>query len=101
MTSRIKTKPFDVAEHLRDEEDVALYLKAALEEGDIDSFFEALRTVARAKGMAQLAKDAGLGRESLYKTLSPGAKPRFDTILKITSALGLSFNIVPKPAASN
>ena len=95
MTSKIKTKPFDVAEHLRDEEDMALYLKATLEENDSDSFLEALRTVARAKGMAQLAKDAGLGRESLYKTLSPGAKPRFDTILKITNALGLSLNVVP------
>lgn len=96
MTNKIKTKPFDVAEHLRDEEDMALYLKATLEENDQDSFLEALRTVARAKGMTQLAKDTGLGRESLYKTLSPGASPRFETIIKITHALGLSVEFTPK-----
>lgn len=96
MTNKIKTKPFDVAEHLRDEEDMALYLKATLEENDQDSFLEALRTVARAKGMTQLAQETGLGRESLYKTLSPGAAPRFDTIIKITRALGLSLEFTPK-----
>jgi len=95
MSSRIKTKPFDVAEHLRDEEDMALYLKATIEEDDPDSFLEALRTIARAKGMSQLAKDSGLGRESLYKSLAPGAKPRFDTIVRITRALGLSFDVSP------
>jgi probable addiction module antidote protein len=93
---KITPKPFDVAEHLRDEEDMALYLAAALEEGDLDSFLAALSTVARAKGMTRLAKETGLGRESLYKTLAPGAKPHFDTILKITSALGLSLEITPK-----
>ncbi|MGL4209254.1 MAG: addiction module antidote protein [Candidatus Adiutrix sp.] len=98
MKNKVKIKPFDVAEHLRDEDDMALYLKATLEENDQDSFLEALGTVARAKGMTQLAKDSGLGRESLYKTLSPGANPRFETIMKITHALGLSVEFAHRHA---
>lgn len=82
-------KPFDAADYLNHEETIAEYINAALEDPNPDMFLVAIKTVARARGMAQLAKDTGLGRESLYKALSPGAKPRYDTILKVTQALGI------------
>ena len=68
----------------------AAYLTAALEDEDPDMFLLAVKDVARARGMSQLAKDTGLGRESLYKALAPGAKPRYDTVLKVVRALGVS-----------
>lgn len=80
---------FDVSEYLDSEEAMAEYLAAVLEEHDTDLFLAALADIAKARGMAQLAKDTGLGRESLYKSLSAGAKPRFETIMKITRALGV------------
>ncbi|MFI3271888.1 MAG: addiction module antidote protein [Pseudomonadota bacterium] len=80
---------FDLSEYLDSEEAIAEYLAAALEENDMDLFLAALADIAKARGMAQLAKDSGLGRESLYKSLSAGAKPRFETIMKITRALGV------------
>lgn len=82
-------REFDAADYLTNEESIAEYLSAALEDPDPEMFLVAIRTVARARGMAQLAKDAGLGRESLYKALAPGAKPRYDTILRLTRALGV------------
>lgn len=84
-----KLVPFDAARYLDDDAAIAEYLTAALEADDPDLLLLALGDVARAKGMAQVAKDAGLGRESLYKALTPGAKPRFDTVLKVARALGL------------
>jgi len=90
-----KLAPFDAADYLDDEETIAEYLTAALEDPDPDMFLVAVRTVARARGMTQLAKDAGLGRESLYKALSPGAKPRYDTVLKLVHALGVKLAAVP------
>ena len=81
--------PFDAADYLNDEETVAEYITAALEDPNPDVFLTAVRDVARARGMAQLAKDAGLGRESLYKALSPEGNPEFSTILKVVKALGL------------
>jgi probable addiction module antidote protein len=90
-----KIAPFDAADYLDDEETIAEYLTAALEDPDPDMFLVAVRTVARARGMTQLAKDAGLGRESLYKALSPGAKPRYDTVLKLVHALGVKLAAVP------
>jgi len=84
-----KLKAFDAADYLEDEETMAAYLSAALEDPNPDVFLAAVRDVARARGMAQLAQDAGLGRESLYKALSPGAKPRYDTVLKLLGALGV------------
>jgi probable addiction module antidote protein len=85
------TTRFDVAEHLRTPEEMAAYLEACLEEADRDAAFiaKALGGIARAKGMAQVARDAGLSRESLYKALSGERSPSFDTILKVISALGL------------
>jgi probable addiction module antidote protein len=85
----MKITKFDVTEHLDNEEVIAEYLAAAMEDSDPHVFLTALADVAKARGMAKLAKDSGLSRESLYKTLAPGAKPRFETIVKITKALGV------------
>ncbi len=91
----VKTATFDAADYLNDEETIAEYLTAALEDPNPDVFLAAGRDVARARGMAQLAKDAGLGRESLYKALTPGAKPRYDTVLKLLHALGVKISATP------
>jgi probable addiction module antidote protein len=85
----MKITRFDVTDHLDNEEVIAEYLAAAMEDPDPNVFLAALGDVAKARGMAQLAKNSGLSRESLYKTLAPGAKPRFETIMKITKALGV------------
>ena len=86
---------FDAADYLDDEDTIAEYITAALEDPNPAVFLAAVRDVARARGMAQLAKDAGLGRESLYKALSPGAKPRYDTMLKLLHALGVKLSASP------
>lgn len=96
---KIIVKDFDHSEYIKTEQDMFDFLCAALEEPDPAVFLSALRVVAKIKGMSNLAKVTGLGRESLYKSLSPGSKPQFETIWKITSALGLSFNVVSKPAS--
>jgi probable addiction module antidote protein len=90
---KIETAPFDAADYLDDEEVIAEYLTAALEDPNPDLFLVAVRDVARARGMAQLARDTGLGRESLYKALAPGAKPRYDTMLKVLRALGVKLHV--------
>lgn len=90
-----KFTPFDAADYLTDEETIAEYLTAALEDPNPDLFLVAVRDIARARGMTQLAKDSGLGRESLYKALTPGAKPRYDTVLKIMHALGVKLTAAP------
>jgi len=87
--------PFDAADYLDDEETIAEYLNAALEDENPNMFLVAIKDIARARGMNQLAKDAGVGRESLYKSLADGAKPRYDTVLKIIQALGIQ--LVAKP----
>ena len=81
--------------YLDDDEAIAEYMTAVLETNDSDLLLLALSDVARAKGMAQVAKDAGLGRESLYKALAPGAKPRFETVMKVARALGVKFTAHP------
>jgi probable addiction module antidote protein len=86
---RRKLLPFDATRYLTDDEAVAEYVNAVLETGDTDLLLMALGDVARARGMAKVAEDSGLGRESLYKALAPGAKPRFDTVLKVARALGV------------
>lgn len=86
---------FDAARYLDDDAAIAEYMTAVLETNDADLLLLALSDVARAKGMAQVAKDAGLGRESLYKALAPGAKPRFETIMKVAHALGVKFTAQP------
>ena len=87
----MKLIAFDAARYLNDDEAIAEYMTAVLEANDLDLLLLALGDVARAKGMAQVAKDAGLGRESLYKALAPGAKPRFETVMKVARALGVKF----------
>jgi probable addiction module antidote protein len=94
----LKLHAFDAARCLHGEEAIAEYMTAALEADDPDLLLLALADVARAKGMARVAKDAGLGRESLYKALTPGAKPRFDTIIKVARALGVKFTAQPTSA---
>jgi probable addiction module antidote protein len=94
------TKPWDPADHLSTEEDMAAYLEAALEEGDPALVAAALGDIAKAKGMSQIARDAGLGRESLYKALSPSGNPEFATIMKVVSALGLQLHASPASAKS-
>jgi probable addiction module antidote protein len=89
--------PFDAADYLNDEETIAEYLNAALEDENPNLFLVAIKDVARARGMTQLAKDTGLGRESLYKSLSDGAKPRYDTVLKIMRALNIQLVVQPLP----
>jgi len=88
------TSRYDVAEHLRTPEEMAAYLEACIEEADGDASFiaKALGDIARAKGMSQVARDAGLSRESLYKALSGERAPGFDTILKVMNALGLKLH---------
>ena len=92
---RAKLVPFDAARYLTDDAAVAEYLTAVLEADDPDLLLLALADIARARGMAEVAKEAGLGRESLYKALSPGAKPRFDTVLKVARALGVRLSAHP------
>ena len=86
------TIPWDPAEHLTTEEDRAAYLEAALEEGDPALVAAALGDIARAKGMTQVAKDAGLSRESLYRALSADGNPSFATVLKVAKALGVKLH---------
>jgi probable addiction module antidote protein len=91
---RTITTRYDVAEHLRTPEEMAAYLEACIEEAPGDAAFisKALGDIARAKGMSQVARDAGLSRESLYKALSGERSPGFDTILKVINALGLKLH---------
>ena len=86
---------FDAADYLDDDVVIAEYLNAALEDVNPDVFLQAIADVAKARGMSKLARDAGLGRESLYKALTPGAKPRYDTIIKLVRALGIELHAQP------
>jgi probable addiction module antidote protein len=91
----LKLRKWDSAEHLKTDEDMAAYLEACFQEAGDDGAFiaKALGNIARAKGMTRLSKDTGLGRESLYKALSGEGNPSFATILKVTHALGLKFQV--------
>jgi probable addiction module antidote protein len=95
--AKTKTTRYDVAEYLRTPEEMAAYLEACLDEANGDAAFvaKALGNIARAKGMTQVARDAGLSRESLYKALSGERSPSFDTILKVIDALGLKLHAEP------
>jgi probable addiction module antidote protein len=90
--ARTKTRPFDAVDYLKSEDDMVAYLEAALDEDDPRVVAAALGDIARAKGMSQVARDAGLGRESLYKALSPEGNPEFGTVMKVVRALGLSLH---------
>ena len=84
--------PFDVADYLVNEGTIAAYLTGALQDPGPDTFLVAVKAVARSRGMTQLARDSGLGHESLYKALSPGAKPRYETVMKVVRALGVNLH---------
>jgi probable addiction module antidote protein len=90
-----KTLPWDMAEHLETKEDMAAYLEAALEDGDLKLIAAVLGDIARSKGMAEIAQETGLGRESLYKALSSEGNPEFATVLKVLRVLGLRLSAVP------
>jgi len=91
----IKLRKWDSAEHLKTEDDMQAYLQACIEESNGDGAFiaKALGNIAKAKGMAQLSRDTGLGRESLYKALSGDVNPSFDTVIKVVKALNLRLAI--------
>lgn len=91
-----QTTKFDAASYLDSEEMIAEFLNQALASGDIDLLLSAIGDVAKARGMAQIARDTGLGRESLYKAFAVGAKPRFDTVLKVLRALGVEMHAYPQ-----
>jgi probable addiction module antidote protein len=88
-----KVKPFDPSAFLDDDEVVAEYLSATLEDPNPDVFLAAIGNVAKARGMSAIAESTGLGRESLYKALTPGAKPRYDTVLKVLQGLGVKLSV--------
>jgi probable addiction module antidote protein len=94
MTKTV-THPWDAARYLETEEDMAAYLDAALEEDDPALLAAALGDIARAKGMSGIARDTGLGRESLYKALSADGNPEFGTVLKVVHSLGLKLRVTP------
>jgi probable addiction module antidote protein len=91
---KIETFPWDAAAHLETKEDIATYLEVALEDGDSALIVAALGDIARSKGMTQIARETGLGRESLYKALSTEGNPEFTTVLKVLKALGLRLQVV-------
>ena len=93
--AKTRTKPWDPAEHLETGEDVAAYLNAALEDGDLSLIMAALGDIARARRMSTVAQETGLGRESLYKSLSAEGNPEFATVLKVVRALGLRLQASP------
>ncbi|HEY6240140.1 MAG TPA: addiction module antidote protein [Burkholderiales bacterium] len=91
--AKVKVAPFDASEYLDDEEVIAEYLTAALEDPNPEVFLIAVANVAKARGIAKVAQDSGLGRESLYKALAPGAKPRYETVRKLMDALGVKLTV--------
>ena len=93
--AKTKTKFYDAAEYLKTSEEVTAYLEAALEDGDPRVIVHALGNIARARGMSHIAREAGLGRESLYKALSPDGNPEFATVLKVVRALGMRLHAEP------
>lgn len=103
MMTKTQTTKYDVSEHLRNPEEMAAYLEACLEEANGDAAFiaKALGDIARAKGMSQVARDAGLSREGLYKALSGERSPNFDTILKVLAALGLKLHAEAMPLSGS
>jgi probable addiction module antidote protein len=93
MVSKLEITQFDIVEYLDDKEVIAEYLSQILADGDMDELLEALGNIAKAKGMSQIAKDTGLGRESLYKTFHKGTKPKFDTIMKVMDSFGVKIQV--------
>jgi probable addiction module antidote protein len=96
---KTSTRPFDPAAYLNDDEALAVYMSEALETGDPAFITDAIGVIARARGMTQVAKDAGLSRESLYRALSSDGNPEFATILKVVDALGLKLTASAREAS--
>ncbi len=92
-----KTKPFDPAEYLDTPKAIATYMTEALETGDPSFVADALGVIARARGMSEVAREAGVSRESLYRALSPDGNPEFGTVLRVAQALGLRLTVTPAP----
>lgn len=95
----LRLTPFDAAEYLKDEESIAEFLNASIEMNDPTVLLNAVCTVARARSMSELAEASGLGRESLYKALKPGSQPRYETVMKVLSALGVEMVFRAHPKA--
>lgn len=93
--ARTETRPWDIVDSLDSDERIAAYLDAVLEDGDPQLIVAALGDIARAKGMTEVARNAGLGRQSLYKALSPEGNPEFATVLKVIKSLGLRLTVSP------
>jgi probable addiction module antidote protein len=91
----VETRKWDIVEHLDSDEKIALFLEAVFDDGDPAVIAAAIGDVARARGMSQVAKDAGLSRENLYRSLSEGGNPEFATILKVIRAIGYDLTVVP------
>jgi probable addiction module antidote protein len=91
----MKTTPFDVQDHLRTPDARAAYLEAILEDGDVDLIAAGLGEIARAMGASELAREAGISREAIYKGLAPGGNPTLDTLARITKAMGLRLTVAP------
>jgi probable addiction module antidote protein len=92
--------PFDISEYLDSDEKIAAYLSSVMEDNDTALLIAAIGHVARAKGMAQIAKESGLGRESLYKSFAENSQPKFDTVMRVLRALGISLNFSAVPNGS-
>jgi probable addiction module antidote protein len=92
--AKTRTRKWDAVQHLKTDEDMAAYLEAAFEDGDPALIAAALGDIARAKGMTDIARETGLGRESLYKALSPDGNPELSTLLKVMKALGLRLHAI-------
>jgi probable addiction module antidote protein len=93
MIEMVKVTEFDASEYLDNDELIAEYLTAALQDENPDVFLAAVGNVAKARGMTAIAESTGLGRESLYKAMAPGAKPRYDTVLKVLQSLGVKISV--------
>ena len=98
--ARTQTRPWDPAEHLETEEDMVAYLNVALEDDDLSLIMAALGDIARARRMAKIAQETGLGRESLYKSLSSNGNPEFATVLKVVRSLGLQLQVTAATGAT-
>lgn len=95
----LESVPYDAADYLETPEDVKSFLESCLEDNDSEFFIQALGIAARSKGMTEISKQTGLGRESLYKSFGKGKHPRFETVLKVIQALGLEFRLQPQANA--
>lgn len=95
----IETQKWDITDHLGNDEKIALFLEAVFEDGDPAVIAAAIGDVARARGMSQVAKEAGLSRENLYRALSEGGNPEFATVLKVIRAIGYDLTVIPHASA--